>query len=74
MDKKQIVIGIGTVAALAYLLNKKSSASDDLVIQVYDEDGNLIPANSPVSLLEGNTYTVRVTVRNSSTWIVTGKQ
>ena len=73
-DKKPIVI-VGAVAAagtVAYLLAKKAKAAPpgegaaSIEIHVYDSLGNLVPHNSPVTLIEGDSYLVTLTVQNTS--------
>lgn len=59
-------------------LTKKSEASPpsddgegsedgDLQIDVYDSEGNLVPQNSPIIINEGASYTVVLTIKNTST-------
>jgi hypothetical protein len=68
--KKEIVI-VGSLAAIALLLSKSTMKaggdSGTIEIQVYDSQGNLVPHNSPRTLQEGGSYTVQLTVKNTST-------
>ncbi len=76
MAKKGLLVGLGMAAAgLLWLLSGKAKAEEpppgegdaSIVIQVYDSQGNLVPHSSPVTLDEGASYTVKLTVRNNST-------
>lgn len=66
------IVGAGLAGGLAYLFTRAKAVPPEgekaaLKIQVYDSEGNLVPPNSPVTLDEGATYTVRVTVTNKTT-------
>lgn len=66
--KKLIVIG-ALVALSTIILGKKASAAPppgDIVIDVYDSEGNLVPHHSPILLDEGGSYTVKLTIKNTS--------
>ena len=76
-DKQKIAVGAGALglgSLIVWALTKKppeepppGEAGADVGIEIYDKDGNLIPSNSPVELVEGSSYTARVTVTNQST-------
>ena len=64
--KEKVVLGAGALALLL-LMARQTVASDAVIIQIFDSHGNLVPHNSAFSLLEGETYTVKVTVNNRTT-------
>lgn len=78
-DKSKVALGVGlvTVAGLGYLLLKKKPPTEAaVIITVYDAAGNVVPANSPVSLEEGESYSFDFTVLNQTTrggepWLAT---
>lgn len=66
--------GLGGVVLLALRSKKAPPEGEDdgeddgvVTIVVYDENGNIIPAHSPVTLAEGGRYSFSYTVRNTST-------
>lgn len=71
-NKGLVILGVVAVAGgLAYLLTRKPSGSS-LSIQLYDEDGNPVGVNGigdafSAGVVEGRSYTVRLTVTNQST-------
>ena len=77
-DTKRIAIGLGVVGAAgaaAYFISKKVKAEEPppdeegatISIEILDAQGNPVPHNSPATLEEGKTYTVKVKVTNRST-------
>ena len=79
-NKKGIVIAsVAGVAVIttAVLLSRKAEGvpelppdavpGGDIVIQILDDEGNLVPTNSPAVLTEGSKYTIRVSVKNNTT-------
>lgn len=76
-DKK--LVGVGIVGAalviggIALAKRKPELPPGDgedeamLQIEVYDSEGRLVPRNSPMDLEEGKSYTVVLTVKNTST-------
>ena len=72
-DKSKVALGVGLAAAglgLGLLLLKKPEPPAEVaavIITVYDAAGNVVPANSPVSLEEGGSYSFDFTVLNQTT-------
>lgn len=70
-DGKKALISLGLASVIIYAITKKVKAAPPeiggVTIQIYDEYGNLVPSGSPVTLLEGKSYTMIVTVTNLST-------
>jgi len=76
-DNKKVALGLGVgllaVGGLAYALTRKPAPPEErppaagIDIKVYDAQGNLVPSNSPLTLTEGESYTVVLTVTNQST-------
>lgn len=79
MDKKAIIIGGGLLVAAIALASKKPPADTggkEIVLHIYDAQGNLVASNSgvdepsisafPAGLVEGASYTAVVTVANTS--------
>lgn len=74
-DKKGLgilaAIGAG-VAGIVLAVRAKAKPPGEgeggasLQIEVYDSEGNLVPHNSPLNVTEGGSYTIRVTVTNTS--------
>lgn len=63
------VLGLG---GLAWFFSRAGAAPPEgigasISLQVLDPEGNVVPANSPVTLQLGVTYTIRATVTNTST-------
>lgn len=71
-----VIGGILALLGIGYLATRKPAVPEvppeegeggaDIEILVYDAQGNLVPRNSPVSLAEGQTYTVVPRVKNRS--------
>jgi len=76
-DGKKAAVGIGLATALGgiYLATKGKAAAPPppppegagVEIEIRDSEGNLVPHDSPASLNEGETYTVKITVTNMTT-------
>lgn len=65
-----IGLGLGLVGAVGlYALAQAAPAPEGakIKIEILDAEGHPVPHNSPVSLLEGESYTVRLTITNLST-------
>jgi len=71
--KAAVVVGVGAgIAGLLYLATKVKAAPPPpeaaaIRIEILDAEGNPVAHNSPAELIEGESYTVRVTVTNRST-------
>jgi len=69
------VIVLGSLAAggvLVFLLNHKAKAGPgpgegNVVIEILDENGNPVPRGNSFDLTEGQNYSVRLSVKNTST-------
>ena len=75
-DWQKIAIGAGgilTALGFSWLLTRKppgpapGEGGAAITIVIYDSQGNPVLANSPVSLVEGGSYTARLSVTNNST-------
>lgn len=75
MENKKLV-GVGIVGAamviggIAYASRDKKAPPESaptIVIEILDAQGNPVPHNSPAALTEGASYSIRLTVRNTST-------
>jgi len=72
-DKDKILVvgaGVLTAAGLAYLATRKPPTEEGeaaLSIVIRDAEGNIIPHNSPANVYEGQSYTVTVSMTNTST-------
>ena len=67
-NKAVPVLALGGLLALGLILAKKAPAEPKSIdIKIYDSEGNLVVAHSPLSLIEGDSYTAVVTVVNMST-------
>jgi hypothetical protein len=71
---KVALAGLGALLTLGWLASRTrvkaappGGVGANLSLAVYDPGGNLVPANSPVTLQLGVTYTIRATVTNTST-------
>jgi hypothetical protein len=71
VNKGAVVVGsLAVGGALFLMLTKKAKAEPEegeIIIEIYDSDGNPLPHNSPFSLEEGESYTVKLTIKNTST-------
>jgi len=75
MNKGIIVLGgLAAGGLLVFALTRKAKAevppgegAASIVIKVYDSEGNLVSGSSPLTLDEGASYTVKLTVKNNST-------
>jgi len=73
--KAGIVLGVGAaIGGVILAIRAKAvpepppeQAGATIAIQVFDEQGRLVPASSPITLEEGSRYTVVVLVTNQST-------
>lgn len=68
--KAAIVVGGLAAGVLVFVLTRKAKVEEGeatIIIQVYDSEENLVPSNSPLTLSEGTSYTVKLTVKNIST-------
>ena len=69
------LIGAGVilgVAGIAYALSQKKEIPPEeeaaqIIIEIFDAEGNPVPTQSPAIVDEGSDYTIRVTVVNQST-------
>lgn len=73
-DKEKAALavgGIGLVGLLTYLATRAKAVPEGpaaaVKIEVLDAEGNPVPANSPLTLDEGASYTVKTTVTNNTT-------
>ena len=72
-DKQKAVVGLGLglgAAGIIYAVAKGKEPEPEgagVEIEIRDSQGNIVPHNSPASLDEGETYTVKVTVTNTTT-------
>ena len=74
-QKGLLGVGLGILATGLLLLKGKQveplepveGEGAAIVIEVYDSEGNPVPRNSPMALVEGSSYTVVLTVKNIST-------
>lgn len=77
MDKTTAIIGGAATILGLVLLAKKAGAEvpppgdgegdANIIIEVFDAQGNPISHNSPFSLQEGSAYTIKLTILNNST-------
>jgi len=71
--KTNEVLIIGAIGIGAFLLAKKNdttqgkSPDGSVQITIYDKDGKVVPAHSPVTLKPGQSYFPAFTVKNTST-------
>jgi hypothetical protein len=56
----------GTIAVLAFWRRKEEGGSASVSIRIYDKNGNPVPHSSPYNLVEGEYYTIELTVTNQS--------
>ena len=68
---KGVLVAVLAVVGLGWLVSRGKVApgglSAGISVAIYDMAGNLVPANSPATLVAGFWYTARVTVTNTST-------
>lgn len=65
-----LALGLGAAIAIPLLLRKKKPPEGEgagLKITFYDAQGNPVAKNSPVTLTEGESYTMMVSVTNQTT-------
>ncbi|MHB8084338.1 MAG: hypothetical protein ACYDHZ_00735 [Dehalococcoidia bacterium] len=69
-----IAIGLAAAVGIIVLATRKTAAggSEDVVIRIYDENGNPVPVSALIgagtaNLTEGQSYTANVTITNAST-------
>ena len=71
MDTKQIgivaaVAAVGAGALLAFKQHESDDGGGALDIVIRDADGNIVPHNSPYALQEEQSYTIEVSVLNTT--------
>lgn len=74
-DGKKAAVGIGLATAIAgIVVATRAKAAPPtppegagVEIEIRDSEGNLVPHDSPASLNEGETYSVKITVTNQTT-------
>ena len=66
-----LAVGTGLTVALAAMGKAAPPEPGEggaiIEIEIYDSEGNPVPSNSPRALDEGSSYTVRLTITNTST-------
>jgi len=72
MDKKAVAIGLGAAAIGGVILvtifrKAKAVPEEGITIEVYDQFGNKIPRTGSFNLNEGQSYTLKANITNTST-------
>ncbi len=69
MGNNNGLLAAAIIGGIVLLSKKQASGQDNsgVEIMIYDENGQPVPHNSPFALDEGRSYTVQVSVTNTST-------